>query len=631
MKKTIALLLVSLFGATSLYAAETFFKTDFSNGLEDFVTYNVDGASPNSNAKSYGFDENSSWIHLTYEKEDVAASNSTHQQGKRADDWLVTPAIEIVEGAVLSFDTKTVCYDGSVVRIADVGVKISTTGNAVADFTTDLATDVQADGDWKPVVCDLAEYVGKTVYIAIVNNNRTKDLLLVDNFMVGVEVPAMVELQYTKLQTNLSQGQAITATVEAGVSTTITSLEATLTCGEFTSTVSLADLNVAPYGTQSITFPDALPAPTAGEPQQFEVVVVVNGSEEIVAEGEIVSQAYQPAKRVVVEEHTGTWCQACPAGHVYMEMMAEKYPDTFIGVAVHQNDPMQYYDYLTLTYYDPNGMGTSFPNTRANRLASAMAHPVDIEEMYKSVIGRHAVADIALKAEWLDYTTRTLKLTATTTFALSATDFDVRLEYLVLENDVNVPDNARYNQLNAYSGGTAGEMGGYENLANPVPASQMYYQDVVRHAVADKIGLGIKGSIPAIIEKGVAYEHSVEVTLPESVLLPLNCELVVMLIDYKTGEIYNAATCIPNAPEAVNKIANDTHTVYAIDGGVRVETNVQGMIEVKLFTTDGRLVYTAAPRIVAGAATIDCPVEGKGVYLVNVVCDQSIETYKVVL
>lgn len=48
-------------------------------------------------------------------------------------------------------------------------------------------------------------------------------------------------------------------------------------------------------------------------------------------------------RHTVVEEFTGTGCGNCPRGWAGMEYMKEHYPDTFIGIAVHQynqSDPM---------------------------------------------------------------------------------------------------------------------------------------------------------------------------------------------------------------------------------------------------------------------------------------------------
>ena len=51
-------------------------------------------------------------------------------------------------------------------------------------------------------------------------------------------------------------------------------------------------------------------------------------------------------KTVVFEEGTGTWCGACVAGLVRLKDMAHNHPVTdFIGIAVHNDDPMADSDY----------------------------------------------------------------------------------------------------------------------------------------------------------------------------------------------------------------------------------------------------------------------------------------------
>ena len=47
-----------------------------------------------------------------------------------------------------------------------------------------------------------------------------------------------------------------------------------------------------------------------------------------------------PQQRFVVEEGTGTWCGWCPLGIVGLNGMAKKYPETFIGIAVHKQDKL---------------------------------------------------------------------------------------------------------------------------------------------------------------------------------------------------------------------------------------------------------------------------------------------------
>jgi len=68
-------------------------------------------------------------------------------------------------------------------------------------------------------------------------------------------------------------------------------------------------------------------------------------------------------KMVVGEEGTGTWCQWCPRGAVYMDLYETNYSDFWAGVAVHNSDPM------TVTEYDA-GVGTligGYPSALVDR------------------------------------------------------------------------------------------------------------------------------------------------------------------------------------------------------------------------------------------------------------------------
>ena len=55
-----------------------------------------------------------------------------------------------------------------------------------------------------------------------------------------------------------------------------------------------------------------------------------------------------PQQRFVVEEGTGTWCGWCPLGIVGLNGMAKKYPETFIGIAVHKQDKLETSSYSKL-------------------------------------------------------------------------------------------------------------------------------------------------------------------------------------------------------------------------------------------------------------------------------------------
>ena len=87
----------------------------------------------------------------------------------------------------------------------------------------------------------------------------------------------------------------------------------------------------------------------------FSVSAQINGIDFGTTERETKVLAFEPKRRVVVEEVTGMWCGYCPEGIVAMETLHERYPDEFIGVAVHYSDPLEISGYPAAETAFPGG------------------------------------------------------------------------------------------------------------------------------------------------------------------------------------------------------------------------------------------------------------------------------------
>lgn len=627
-KTTLFAILTLLAGHITSYAEDVAFSWDFSNGLEGFTLYDVDGREPNSSASQYGFKKGIAWQVIEYNKSNVAASNSTHSPIGPAEDWMITPAITVGTGQTLMFDICTNKY-GSNVKIGNFKVLVSTTGTAMDDFTDVLTTKSTANSAWATVSYDLSKYAGKTIYVAIINISLSKDMLIVDNIFVGIPPVAYLNLKYDKLQANAATGQRITGVVKAGAATTITKYKATLTCGNFTTVREIEGLNIEPNASHTFQFNENLPAPTAGTPQSFTVKVRINDEVEIISEGEIATQAYQPTKRIVAEEATGTWCGWCIRGIATMENLKAKYPDTFIGIAVHSGDPMQLTDYLNaLSPYIPSG----YPAGTVMRQVAI--DPGDFETYYNQYINTPAWADVSVYAEWTDETHTSIYTMTNTTFATTTNNMNARLILVLIENDVH-GTTANYNQANYYAGGSAGAMSGYEMMPDPIPAAQMYYQEVAR-ATWDSPSDGIANSIPKAVVQGEVNKYYRELTVPSNVFVPTNCEVIALLVNQDNGSILNAGKCeILPANSAVKATKGEPFAsrAYRTEEGVRIimDTPSVATMSVDVYATDGTLAYSA-PRVKAnGNTTIDCPVKGRGVYLVRIACGNNVKTHKVIL
>lgn len=298
---------------------------------------------------------------------------------------------------------------------------------------------------------------------------------------------------------------------------------------------------------------------------------------------------YAFIRKVVVEEGTGTWCGWCPRGTVGMRRMSERYPDTFIGIAMHSSDgrydPMEASSYLPVIRKYISG----YPRCVINRLDQYNTSP--IYGVLKSAYDELAVpvdAQITASAYFTTEERKAITVDTDTRFAFSSADTLFRIAYVLLENGVT-----GYEQTNYYSGGGNGCMGGFEDLG--------YYASVPFDHVARGIygdAFGTEGSVPTAIEKGETYGYTFEIPVPGTIQSDERLEVAVLLLDVATGEIVNADKTAVRAesPTGIPLPGAAAPHVETSGRGIRV-TGHKG--PVAIYTPDGR--PAAADHLAPGA------------------------------
>jgi hypothetical protein len=210
-------------------------------------------------------------------------------------------------------------------------------------------------------------------------------------------------------------------------------------------------------------------------------------------------------KMVVGEEATGTWCQWCPRGSVYMDLYENNYMDFWAGIAVHNGDPM------TDPTYDTGigGLIGGYPSALVDRLPEV--DPSGMANNFFSRLQTPPTAFILNGATW-DAGTRTLNVSVSADFQAAANN-NYKIACVLTEDSVT-GSGPGWSQSNAYSGGGSGVMGGFESLPNPVPAAQMVYNHVAR-SIAPSFG-GFAGSFPATVNSGDVHTVNFSFVLPAS-------------------------------------------------------------------------------------------------------------------
>jgi archaellum component FlaF (FlaF/FlaG flagellin family) len=394
-------------------------------------------------------------------------------------------------------------------------------------------------------------------------------------------------------------------------------------------------LNLASLAETTITMPGTASL-IAGANDMVATVSNVNGGTDGDAADDSGTLSIDPVvpaagKMVVGEEGTGTWCQWCPRGAVFMDMMETKYPEFWAGIAVHNGDPM------TVTTYDA-AMGSlisGYPSALVDR--GAALDPSEIEDPFLSRLVVAPTAFITNGATW-DAGTRTLNVSVSANFQSAATN-NYKLAIVLTEDDVT-GTGSNWGQSNAYAGGGNGVMGGFETLPNPVPAAQMVYDHVARSIVPSFSGYA--NSFPATVNAGETH------TINYSFVLPAGWDenqihIIGMLIA-PNGSVDNAGkatiteavangfvdgTDVPASIDELNQV-DATLQVYPNPANdfatIAVNLTSESNASVRILDMSGKTVASRNYGSISGASSIILNTQQfvPGMYLVELTLDNTV-------
>lgn len=587
MKKQIIALCIATMAASATKAQETYFATGFDDGIpSEFTLHDGDGRTPSTDMQKLGFAVGTPWITVDEGKDGnkTACSTSWYKNAGQSDDWMVTAAIK-VESAQAALKWRARASDKE--YRDGYKVYVSETGTAVTDFdkSAPLFASPKENYDWTEHEVSLAEYEGKTIYIAFVNDSKDKTCLYVDDIFVGVPSTVGMSLNLNRVINSYGDitvsGQAFTTGDKDVTGYTIgysvggnkheKTFNGVLTVGQKVDFALDDKLHIDRNQTLDYT------------------AWIKSGADSMGITGRVSAYPW----RLVSEEVTGTWCGFCVRGIVGMKTMKEKYPDSFIGIAIHNSSPTWtdamaagVEDYHDALYSSCKILG--YPHCVFNRNAMFSIDPGEMENYYKMITSQFTNNSGIQVSATYDAATNKVKTLADVYFAADVENADYKLAYVIIENnvhrthaDLGLPEktNSGYDQNNNYAGGGNGEMGGFENLPQTVPAEQMWYNEVARGIFPDYNG--VDGIIPSTVAEDDHYTHNYEMTMPTNVLDKSNTELIVLLLD-KNGTIVNAdITKIAGTPTGITTVSSDATTdaddAYYTLSGVRVANPTKGI------------------------------------------------------
>lgn len=610
LKSTFIQLLILFIGISSMQA-QVYFSDNFNdNDLSNWTLHDLDG-------------DDSNWETINFEQVIpsfgsgtlISYSESVDEVNRDPDNLMVSPLIDLTdvspEGLILFFEgigdyDVTDHYAVYLTESNDPEDIIASTPLIEEDTTYEFTKEI-----------DLSGYAGGQWYLSFRHFDSPSGYYVgIDNLSIKIPQENYASLEGFFIDTGSfvlpNTSTSVELTVKNNGTNAINSLQ--IDWNDGTDHTENIDVEIPPGISAYVAFPQPFVYSDVSQHIIQATITGVNGSDNVNTNDNsttfsITTISQSADKKILIEESTGTWCGYCPRGIVLMEYLEETYDDQAIGVAVHlfSSDPMN------LPEYERGAAFAGAPFMNVDRDLKSISFT---QEFLDAVIESNELispADLDVTGE-LEGMNITIDLDAQFYSNFSAADF--RFAVIMAENNVTGTSEEGYDQTNYYSGqGT--EMGGYENLPNPVPAEQMVYNHVSRALIGGYDGQ--EDSVPAVMTDGQSASYSFNYELPEG-SDPNDFYAVGIIIDNETGIVINSER-LGLSSLGVNDVATQDKgfNFYPNPASESVQINVKeaGAYTLSVYDLAGRLITKQEVTAQNSSFSYDVNRLPKGAYIVT--------------
>lgn len=526
-------------------------------------------------------------------------SNSTFEVGGSADEWLVSPEIDLsgsptdvmLDFEVLSYGSTNECK---------FEVYVSTTGNTRDDFSGKPIYSGRQKGSTRQVVTSsihraLKGVGGNKIWLAFVNKSTDAQLTGFNNIRVSEYDIDLINLTPSFTTTAGSYEVAIQVSIMTPVSARgfMARLEEV---GGGSQEYSIDTQLQTRYSTYTFSFPEPLQI-KYGETKDYLVTVIpaYDNATPTVMHCTLVCREGYPAT-CVMEEGTGSWCGYCVRGTAAMNYYSDTLGDRFIGIAVHSDDPMECYDYLS-AWSEQSGLN-SYPSSWINR-ARGM-DPAMGAEYVLSQANRNVGQQISIDSMSFNPDTYEAKMEYSVEYCYDILNADISVCAVVTEDDC-IGEGGGWGQNNYYSGCDLDQwlsegmpedmwdyMYEYAEAASYIPSQQIPFNHVAKGIFPNYYG--DSSILPAEWKENESQKFTILFKFPtieEEGMMGIQdwekTAVSLLLLDRVTGNILNANQIKAidyNTGSSVEKLDSTQIKISANKGSLTVEANPGSFVEV---------------------------------------------------
>ena len=511
-------------------------------------------------------------------------------------------------------------------------VYVTTTNVATSIITTTpvFETTISEIG-FQTQQVNLTSFIGQNVYVSFRHFNcYDQNYLVIDNIELKSLQANDVQLVSSSLNRYglLNSANQLALTVKNQGGNPVTNL--TVNWNDGADHSSVVNVSIPAGATATVNHPQTVGYAFVTEKDIAITISQVNGATDPAATDNVGNKKFNTisqssTKNVFFEEGTGTWCGWCPRGTVAMNYMSSTYPNDFIGVAVHNGDPM------TLAEYDNGAAFTGFPGMNVDR--TVLGEGVSQNLMISYLNERKALPIPVGFNAYGSITGSNVTINAYATFRSVFANANFRLGVIISEDAVSGTASG-YGQVNYYAGGSNGAMGGYESLPATVPAAQMVYNHVGRALLGGYSGQA--NSVPTTITDGQVINYSFNYAVPSSCNFD-NMHAIIVLIDQESGEIVNAKSVLLSSLTLGNNDFQQKAEIKMYPNPtsdfITLNNLESSNYNVTIFDISGKAVQSNKNCNVSDSGTLTVPVSGltKGIYMVNIATGNSSWTKQLIV
>jgi len=550
------------------------------------------------------------------------------------DQWLITPALTIADGDILTFWLEV---QNASSYMDHVEVLLSTTDNSIGSFTEELYNlDFTADLPWTEYTYDLSAYDGETVYIAfreaVADNFNDGAFVALDLVQVGAIDPIDATLVSINTPDFGEPGEIyIPGTIYNNGTDDITSFDVTYTIDGGAASPVYSVTGVAIALGETYDFTHDVPENFGSDgTYTIEVTIAnVNGGGETSLDDNMLSKDITISsefvqRKIILENFTTGQCPNCPPIHSFLESYVEGEPNAIL-IAQHAGyytDPMTIPENTELLALYNDGGSTFAPALCIDRyhysegLTGGAPDPGPVFWPGESTaatttrmderIAQPAYVSVSINGDF--NTDGSIDITVHGQLLTNVPGDDLRLVVYILEDSLIYPQ----------SGGS----------------SDYVHNNVMRDAISDTWG-----------DAGIITSNTAGTTFSEEYSYTLDSEwnaekmyVVAFVANYDGGDVNNRA--ILNAeevkltemiPVSVSEVNSWEENVYVFPNPatdvIRI-SNAENS-EVEIYNTMGSLLLKETA--VSSSTTIDISVLDKGTYFVRILSDNGVATRKIII